>query len=112
MILSLRQTKVENFVSYTGRLALTEGLSSSSVVGRGLPWLLRHLFTSLRTSNLEGKNRDLAFNGSLWKAKQRTDHGYVFRVLCVNLGDVHLVFCTSGYFLWAEGFTGKYMEWM
>jgi len=51
VFLSLRQTKMENFVSYTGRLALAEGLSTSSLVGRCLAWLFRHLFRSLRTSN-------------------------------------------------------------
>lgn len=57
LFLSLTQTNVENFVSHRGRLALTEGHSTSSVVGRCLPWLLWHLFRSLRKSNsaLEGQ---------------------------------------------------------
>lgn len=55
--LFLSLTHVENFVSHRGRLALTEGHSTSSVVGRCLPWLLWHLFRSLRKSNsaLEGQ---------------------------------------------------------
>lgn len=108
LFLSLRQTKVENFVFYIAKLALTEGHSISSVVERCLHESFMHLFRSLRTSNsaLGRQAVELEFSSSLWKTKQRTDHTYVYTTLCY-LRDVHLVFCTSWYFLWAKDFMSK-----